>query len=289
MTEKTLDWLNHNRFIAYPFVNDDGLVVDGTRVPDCILLDCLVVDTRHRQQSELIFTEFSVTANNTRVKFKYAGESFTYTLPASSTPDGIIKVEGTSVSGLDNEYLYIKFIFSSHAYILEHVGTGTWKFTGKIAPSKVISVPASGVSGLETNGSAYVAGYSAANTATGDVHLVDGYRTQPVIQNGRVLVKVGTHYGEDPCHYVDGDDQEVKKVVCDDLMLFFCGQNATNSGNVMITGGPGVNVQQGRMYTAHRDIIDTYGEIGVHVGESIPCIEITATSELMQLYRPSES
>lgn len=287
MTEKTLDWLNHNRFRAYPFVNDAGLVSRGSRVPDCVLLDCLVMDTRSLADvPKMVFDEIVVGDDATVVHFTYAGDSYSYSIGRQTSDDSLVRVDGSSVSGPVDELLYMKFVFSSHDYILEHVGKGSWTFSGRILPSKIVSVTASGVMGLSVAGSLNVLGYEGSGVAKGDVHLVDGFRTQPVIQNGKVLVKVGTSYGEDPCHYA-GQESSEDTPACDRLMMFFCGQNANTSGNVVLKGGPGVAVQQGRDYTARRDILDTFGNVGIAAGESVPCIEVSASSELLRLYRPS--
>lgn len=294
MTEKTLDWLNHNRFRAYPFADDEGLVRNRARVPDCVLLDCLVTDTRHLGYvPELVFTEIDVTQARTKATFTYAGEEHSVEFDGSNPGYGgsssLVKIEGHLSAAPGEELLYMSFVFSSHAYILENVGEGTWRFSGRVLPSKVVSVAASGVMGVEANGSANVPGHESAGTATGEVQLADGFRTQPVVQNGKVLVKVGNAYGENPCHYEeDSSSSPDGQAQCGDLLLFFCGQNAPSNGNIVLEGGAGVSVKSGGLYTARRSILDTYGEIGIAEGESAPCIEIVADTGLMRLYRPSE-
>lgn len=287
MTSKTLDWLNSNRFRAYPFVNDRGIIVNGARIPDCVLLDCMVMDTRDIQDPpELIFTGITVEETYTDVFFSYGDIKTSYRIGSdpSSIEGTFVKVRGRINGDIPSRFVQMRFVFSSPSYIYNSVGTGSWQFNGKVLPTKVVSVKASGVSGIKTNGSLLIQG---AGTATGDVHLVDGCRTQPGIKNGKVIVQVGTKYGEDPCWYKK-PPEESENVDCSDLMLFFCGQNAINSGDVSISGGPGVNVTQGRKYTAKHDIIDTYGKVGISAGESVPCIEIVATTDLLNIYRPSE-
>lgn len=296
MTEKILDWLNHNRFRAYPLVNDKRLLCGGERIPDCVILDCLVMDTRHgKEDARLVFTHISVGDGETVVSFTYDGMPYSCTLEAGQgvSDDNIVTVGAEVVGSSAEELLYIKLVFSSHDYILEHAGKGEWSFSGEALRSKVVSVAASGVMGLKTGGSSHVEGYEQAGTATGVVHLVDGYRTQPVIQNGSVVVKVGTRYGEDPCHYREDDpeylDELRNKTDCGELMFFFCGQNAVDSGDVAISGGPGVVVKHGGQYEATRDVVDTYGNVGLAAGERIPCIEVIADKGLLRLYRPSRT
>ena len=154
-----------------------------------------------------------------------------------------------------------------------------------------MTVTASGVMGIRSNGNAHVDGFDEPGVASGTVHLVDGFRTQPVIQNGSVLVKVGTRYGEDPCHYREGDpdygEEGRDKTDCSSLMFFFCGQNAVDGGDIAFTGGPGVIVKPGGTYKAKHDVMDTYGEVGLAAGEELPCIEVIADKGLLHLYRPS--
>lgn len=287
MTNKIIDWLNSNRFRAYPFVNDSGIVIAGSRIPDAVVLDCMVMDTRKGvADPRLTFTGITITKEKTVVTFSYDGIHTEYSFSGGESSGDLSfhKVKGRITTDIPENFVDITLVFSSHRYLLDNVGEGIWNFSGLIIPTKIISVTASGVSGIVTNGSKTVQG---PGTAIGNVHLVDGYRTQPVIQNGRVLVKVGTKYGYDPCHYPNQERDD--KINCEDLMLFFCGQNAISSGNINIKGGPGVNISQGRMYTAKNDIYDTYGKVGIKAGESVPCIEISAAPELLRIYTPSDS
>lgn len=287
MTEKTLDWLNQNRFRAYPFVNDARLLADGSRVPDCVLLDCLVVDTETAEKVPVLtFNRYKVTENSTTVEFTYNGTPYSYTLEGGSLSGegSFVKINGSAKEEFQGPKINISLVFSSHEYIKSSVGEGEWSFNGHILPSKVISVRASGVEGIQTQGSYLVTDHDAPGVASGVVHLEDGYRTQPVIQNGVVQVKVGNNYGIDPCYYPGAAAME--KQDCESLLLYFCGQNAINSGNITITGGDGVSISQGREYTAKEDILDTYGNIGIKAGESVPCIEVIASSGLLKLYKP---
>ena len=283
MTQKTLDWLNANRFRAYPFVNDEGLVFKGRRIPDCVLLDCLVFDTRPLDHvPKLVFAGFDIEEQRTVVSFSYDGIDAEYSI-SGDYPSGVVSVKSSGAGGAPNQAFDIKLVFSEHKYILEHVGLGSWRFNGIITPTNIVSVRASGVSGLSVGGSAYV---GQPGTATGVVKLEDGFRTMPTVRNGKVVVRVGRKYGLDPCTYAGREvDTDAK---CEDHMLFFCGQNAIDSGNVVLKGGPGVSVSQGRKYKAPVDLFDSYGNIGVRAGEKIPCIEVAAAGELLDIYVPSE-
>lgn len=276
MTQKTLDWLNQNRFRAFPLVNDEGLVADGIRIPVGFILDCQVMDMRQIDRiPKLVFTGLVITDGNYTVSFEYDG-----TTGSCTVEDGEFGYVRKNALLLDGQ-VHSTFVFSSHKWLLEHVGTGTWSFTGQVFPTRIVTVRGSGVSGIQTNGSHNV---QSGGIATGDVHLTDGYRTQPVVDGGRVLVKVGTKYGLDPCHLPsDG----IQQTPCDDLLLYFCGQDARATGNVIIGGGSGVDVRNG-IYEAKCDIPDSEGNVGIAAGEKVPCVEICATRELLNIYRPSE-
>lgn len=268
MTEKTLDWLNQNRYRAYPLMNDERLVTGDVRLPNCILLDCKVMDTRPRPDGSiphLYLTKVVISKDHTDITLEYDGAEYTLTIEG----DGDIeKIIGTS------KYVYMSFTTSSHTKILEFCGEGEWNLKAEVLRSKVICVDASGVSGITCNGN----GEISADTATGVIRLVDGYRTQPVIKSGKVLVKVGNQYGLNPCRMKGWKTYDTEG--CDNLMMFFCGQNAINTGNVVLQGGPGVVVNQGT-YTVKKEI----GEL--KAGDSIPCINVSTTSEVLKIYRPS--
>ena len=136
-----------------------------------------------------------------------------------------------------------------------------------------------GIDGISVNGSSGVENHDVPAVVKGDVVLEDGYRTSPIVSGGKIFVRTGRRYGYDPCHYDFGDQGSVD---CSKPLFFFCGQNAVNSGNIVLKGGKGVNVSQGRTYLVH-------DENSKCNGKSIPCIEITAGPELMEMYKPSES
>lgn len=290
MTKKTLDWLNSNKYRAYPLVNDGGLLCGGVRAPDYVLLDCTVFDTNPDDSPDVRMkvTRYEVTDSFVAVTANYGGTTYNIVVPATATETsadgeepGVVKVDATETDASGGEYRRVTFFLSTHAQVLESVGRGVWEFDGTVLPCKVARVNASGVMRLASNG---CSGESGKSYAVGDVKLVDGYRTQPCVQNGRVVVKVGGRYGVDPCHYKWPD--AVEETDCSNLMFFFCGQNAINSGDVAITGGPGVNVSRGE-YEAKQDIEDTYGNVGIEKGEKVPCIEFVATPDLINIYRPT--
>lgn len=283
MIKKTLDWLNGNRFKAYPFLNNENIVVKNKHVPKCILLDCLVTDMgKYETPPQLIFTYFKVTPDVTTVKFEYASKEVTLEIHSTEEdPESLYRWVLNHTEEFPTTYM--KFVFSSHTYIYNSVGEGEWNFRGQVLPSKVISAPISGVSSIKTNGSLLV--NEEPKSIVGDIILEDGFRTQPVIQNKNLVVKVGTNYGIDPCLYAGYE--KLTRNNCDSLLFFFCGQNAINSGSIVFQGGSGVSITQGKKYTIKKDIEDTFGEVGAKKGEQIPCVEITATQALLNVYTPS--
>lgn len=106
--------------------------------------------------------------------------------------------------------------------------------------------------------------------------LEDGYRTSPIVYGGRVFVRVGRRYGLDPCHYDFGDASARD---CRRPLFFFCGQNAINNGNIVLRGGRGISVMQGGTY----EVNDPKSKAN---GRSVPCIEIVAGRELLDICRP---
>ena len=287
LTGQTMEWLNQNRYRAYPLQRepwrksasaDSGL--------DCILLDALVFDADAVGTPALTFRHVLVNENSTEITLSYDGRQFAISLSggAISGSSSFALIKG-AVSGGGKRNATISLMFSSHAYILSVIGRGEWDVQCDVLPSRVVSINKGyGVDSIVSNGSQGVPGHEVADSesasgtvlvADGDVVLEDGYRTSPVIHRGRVLVRVGRRYGEDPCQYDYGDKYLQD---CRRPMFFFCGQNAINNGNIVLRGGKGVGVSQGRSYTVRT---------GTCAGKTIPCIEISAGRELLDIYKPA--
>jgi hypothetical protein len=181
-------------------------------------------------------------------------------------------VEGAGVRGAS-----ISLVFSSHTYIRSVVGDGEWNLDSPVLDSRVIKVSDGiGVDGISVNGSEGVSGHDSTAKASGDVVLEDGYRTSPIIYYGKVLVRVGRRYGYDPCKF---DFEDAGSRDCRRPLFFFCGQNAVNNGNIVLRGGKGVGISQGRSYTVR----DAKSKCN---GMTIPCIEIVAGRELVDICKP---
>ena len=270
MNSRYMDWLNQNRHRAYPFVQEEWRkYADPESGLDCILLDALVVNAGIDPEPRKLYIKSVVSLPaKTIITINYAGDTTVVEISGGSVdgPESFETLRGSwSHTGGMGCAVPITLVFSSHEYIYSNLGSINRTFPGNgmpLMPSRYVNLTEGhGVSGIQVNGSATVHG---GGVISGDVVLEDGYRTSPVVQDGRVLVRTGARYGIDPCHYpVDTRDDD-----CSRLLLFFCGQNAINSGNVNINGGRGITVEQGRKYNG------------------IPCIEIKTSKELLELYSP---
>lgn len=280
LTSRAMDWLNQNRMRSYPVIRDEWRrsVSPESRL-DCILLDALLYDQDASGDERLSFESASVSASKTVIAMKYGSAAFSLELSGGDVSgDGSFVRRCGTVRGSGGRSASLSLALSSHAYILDAVGEGSWTFGCGIIPSRVIRVSDGyGVDSIATNGSLGVDGHDNAALASGDVVLEDGYRTSPIIKNGGVLVRVGRNYGLNPCNYSGFGESDQRD--CRTPLFFFCGQNAINGGNVVIKGGRGISVSQGRKYKV-RD------KKSVCYGKTIPCIEIVAGRELLDIYNP---
>lgn len=279
LTDRSMEWLNHNRYRSYPMRRDEWRekASPESRL-DCVLLDALVFNADASGSEELILLEVDVVSARTRISMKYGNVPLTLEFGGGSlSGDGSFRVERGVWPGSNGLHgATYTMVFSSHAYILDALGEGRWVLGCPAVRSRVVNlVDGMGVDRISVNGSAGVDGHDAAGAAYGDVVLEDGYRTSPVIYDGKVLVRVGKRFGLDPCKY---DYGTAGSRDCRRPMFFFCGQNAINGGNVLLKGGRGVSVVQGRSYTVN-------DENSKCNGKTIPCIEIVAGQELLDMYR----
>lgn len=281
MTSNTMDWLNQNRHRSFPLIRSEWREkVSPESGLDCILLDAVLLDSDASAVRSLMLSSIAISRSATKVSLKYGDEQLEFTLIEGETSGaGSFEVFKCAIRGAGARTATLSLAFSSHAYIKERVSDGIWDIGCNVLPSRVLRLTDGfGVDGIVSNGSKCVDGHDAAAEAYGDVVLEDGYRTSPIIRNGQILVRVGKRYGYNPCkHRCEGDSS----LDCRKPLFFFCGQNAVNGGNVILKGGKGISVVQGRSYTVHPD--DTTSKCA---GKTIPCIEIIAGSELMDLYKP---
>lgn len=278
LTAKTMEWLNQNRHRSYPLNRDEWRALGFTTADsglDYVLLDALVFDADAIGDEKLVLQKIKVTEEKTVITMSYGKNQFSLELIDNETNDnclfdnfnGVVKGNGRIGAS-------ISLTFSSHQYILSTVGVGEWNIDCSVLKSRVIRVSNGiGVDGLSTNGSKGIPEHTEAKIATGDVVLEDGYRTSPIIDDDEVLVRVGTDYGYDPCNYDFGEGTSRD---CRVPLFFFCGQNAINNGNISLKGGQGISVKQGGTYTVD-------DEKSTCNGKTIPCIEIVAGRELLDM------
>ena len=280
ITDNTMEWLNQNRYRAYPMRFEEWREKASPESGlDAVLLDVQLFDNRAAGLGDLRLISVDITHERTQVAMEYANS--TINLPALtggevSGPGSYISLRASIASPTAPDCkISLSLVLSSHAYLLDRIGVGHWDIGCRALPSRVVSMTdGAGVDGIITNGSLGVSGHEEAAAVSGAVVLEDGYRTSPIIRNGRVVVRVGARQGKNPCHY---KRQSGEAIDCREPLMFFCGQNAINSGDVQIRGGKGINIEQGRLYTI---------KTGALAGRTIPCVEIVAGDELLDTYQP---
>ena len=278
LTDRSMEWLDQNRHRAYPAERDAWRAAVGPSSGlDAVLLDALVLDSDAAGDESLAIESVAVSSASTAVSMRYGDTPFQIELAGGETSgDGSYVLKKGAVRGSGRRPAYVSLAFSSHAFVLDAVGEGTWRLGAPILRSRVVALSrGAGADGIVTNGSDGVAGHAAA-VASGEVVLEDGYRTSPIVRNGKVFVRTGKRYGYDPCTFDFGEDGTVD---CRKPLLFFCGQNAINGGNVVLKGGKGVTVSSGRKYAVRS---------GTCAGKEIPCVEIVACAELRDLFSPEK-
>lgn len=282
MTSDTMEWLNQNRYRSFPLVRDEWRErVSPESGLDCVLLDAILLDADAIVDKDLVLSKIEVSRSATKVYIKYGDEQLKFTIiEGSVSGEDSFECFKCAIGGSGERTATLSLSLSSHAYIKERVVDGVWDVNCRILPSRVLRLTDGyGVDSINTNGSTGVDGHTESAEASGDVVLEDGYRTSPIILNGKVLVRVGRRYGYNPCKYDYGKNSARD---CRKPLFFFCGQNAINSGNVVLKGGKGISVVQGRSYTVHSD--ETRSKCA---GKTIPCIEIIAGPELLDMYKPT--
>lgn len=239
------EFLSENKHRSYPF--EDGCDLGG--MPDWVLLDLVVVDTEQFLDCSLRCTKTEFDGTLFRLRFEYtrSGSSpLLFTITAERGSDIVLSTsrvtEGVSVKyavyGGGNEY-DMPENFSSE------VSAG-------VIATRIIA--------LDRN--MFV---RSINGCSGSIHFVDGYNTRAITVDGRIIVTAGAGLGKGA--YCDQPDDAFD---CTKALLFINGQHADTSGNINISGGPGVIVQTG---------------MNAFVGGSvIPAISIKADPRVKGLY-----
>lgn len=279
LTADTMEWLNMNRRRSYPMRREEWrMKVPPESGLDCVLLDALAFDPDSSGSEEFTLESVEVREDGATVTMKYGGSTFAVPLSGgdSSGEGSYVCVRGTVQKG-GLRPVSISLSFSSHAYMLDAIGEGAWTLGCPVMESRAVRLSDGvGVDSVSVNGSQGVEGHESKASLSGDVVLEDGFRTSPVVHRGEVVVRVGNRYGLDPCKYEFGEDALPD---CRKPLFFFCGQNAVNGGNVVLQGGEGISITQGRKFLVDNPDSKCYGM-------RIPCIEIIAGKQLLDLYAP---
>lgn len=281
LTAKTMDWLDSNRNRSYPMKSDEWRSkVSPESGLDCVVLDALLFDSDAKGDEILSITMIEVQESGTKIAFRYGGSEFEVAISegSESGEESYRCIKGV-VPGAGSRGASVSLVFSSHPYIRSAVGDGKWMLDCPVLESRVVRISdGAGVDSISVNGSEGVEGHDSPADVSGDVVLEDGYRTSPIIFRGNVFVRVGRRFGYDPCNFDFGDASSRD---CRRPLLFFCGQNAINSGNIMLKGGKGISVSNGGNYTVR----DRKSKCN---GMTIPCVEIVAGRELLDMCKPGE-
>ena len=286
MTTEIIGWLNQNRYRSYPLSRDTWREkVSPESGLDRVLLDALVFDCGSHDVKKLVLNRITMSDSDAKVYFSYGDQDFDVVLDGSSAAGsnvdyGSYERVRLSMAGHGRNAM-ISLVFSSHSHLVKFLPVGDWDIGCPVMQSRVINLSDGyGVDRMAVKGSHNVDGHDLASDVDGEVVLEDGYRTSPIIHNGRILVRVGKGYGYNPCNYDYGEEGSRD---CRKPLFFFCGQNAVNSGNIVLKGGVGITVQQGRNYTVRDD------EDSPCRGKNIPSVEIIAGRQLQDMYRPSQN
>ena len=142
LTSSTMEWLNHNRHRSYPMERDQwrekASVSSGL---DCVLLDALLFDADASGTEVLTVESVAVGEDSTIVTMKYDLHSFSIELSGGSLDgDGSFDRKVGIVKGTGMRGASVSFVFSSHAYIKDRIGTGTFNLGCRVLPSRVVRV-----------------------------------------------------------------------------------------------------------------------------------------------------
>lgn len=287
LTGRSMGWLDQNRHRAYPMDRDEWRErVSPESGLDCVLLDATVFDACSPGIERLRMLSVEVSSGSgsgpgsqeghAKITMEYAGKPFEVEFSGgdSSGPGSFFVYRGWVPGGGDRP-ASVSLVFSSYRHMFGIVGKGKWEIGCSALRSRVANLcGGAGVDFVSAGGSEGVEGHDVPSVVSGDVLLEDGYRTSPIIWNGKVFVRVGRRYGHDPCSAGFGSSGSPD---CGSPLFFFCGQNAINGGNVVIKGGRGISVAGGRGYKVRS---------GTCSGKTIPCVEIVAGRELSGIAKP---
>lgn len=233
MPERTIEWLNLNRYRRYPFIEDD-VIEDDTAVltlPDSCIVDAYYVIYTTAVAPQLRLYSVAVNGAGTLVTFTFrSGTSTDYVMvvPASLDPTYEGRVRVTSGGSLIS---LLRVVFASGVADIAANPTyqgNTYIFTDKLLEPAVTSLQGS-------NRVLRINGYD------GPIYFADGVNTRitvrPALNVLRIVCGVGEGLG------ISCEDAAGGQEACDKAVYYVNGRHPDWLGRFAIRGGPGITVE----------------------------------------------
>ena len=230
---RSIQWLNHNSYRAYPFVENSVLTAGGITIPLSAVLDVSGVNY-NRVAQVVTLTEVEVTAVPSLVfTFSYANASpapqtFSVTIPANP---GIPYTSVTSTT--DVHRITIVFGAGLTELFTQAVGVYTLDTPAPIEPALLSFQSEHRVNSIIGSGAGSVA-------TTGIVSFVEGFNCSITVSSETNSISIAAERGAGA-----GFDCAVHGTYgasCTDVLLSLNGYHADNNGNFNLIGGEGVTI-----------------------------------------------
>ena len=270
------DWLQSNKFRAFPFVEDSSFILQGTDqvFPMAGIVDFQMHDLTNdtNQDWEVTLTSIGRSSNQLYVTFSYRGRTFKSDLPdagaevvkcsivAATTP-----VAGEYISG------WVKVcpaVLTSTSFSVPNNTAYPLVTPPVVLPTRVVHMPLgrgiTSISGVDAEGSRVSVG----SPQYLPLHVGPGCYSDLRVYNDVVNLEVSDTAGLGQCCQDQSLDDS-----CKFKLLFINGQVANVSGNIDLAAGPGIDIMpSGETWVA---------ELGTH----IPSITIKASPSLLAFLR----
>lgn len=227
MVNRTVEWLNANRYRRYPFRDDTNLACTGGReLPNNVLLDCRLVSCT-AAVSLLTLLSVEVTAGQSSLLFcfGYGLHMFYVEVPAAAAFP--YQVAGSS-AGFQYTLVFGEGCTTVFGY---PVGVYNMTSTPVIQPALTVVQDRHRVDTVQATGEGQA-------VLSGLIYVEPGYNCDPTVVPDSIRLSAGLGYGAG--RYCERLLDAV--VSCADAILWWNGQNASEDGNIEIRGGQGVDV-----------------------------------------------
>ena len=213
------EWLNENRYRRYPFVDDADTVLGMLEIPNTVLLDFqCTVTTNTYVANNVALVQVDTSPSDVALTFAVGNLSFTVVVPAAAATPYIVR-------GYTAELQYGLIFGEGIAELIGSLAT----YTGEIDINPV----------LVTVATARVDSITAVSHSklSGAILVEPGYNVEPTVADNAIQLYAAVGAGAGIYCETLAD-----VVSCNQAILWFCGQNASEDGNVQIVPGPGVQV-----------------------------------------------